>query len=107
EGEDAGGDDERRDGEEDALTADEIERRLAVVQPVAEAALLGHQVASCMAPGAARPRATPTHRASVKIRLRPSSTTMGRVKKYAVTRPSWVDSPRTKEYPRRPPRLNA
>src|SRR5207245_11008303 len=88
-----------------ALVPDELECRLAVVQPVEDPAALSlrHH-----APGdglAARPRATPSQRASVNSRLRPSSTTIGRVNMYAVTRSRIVDSPRKKANPRTDPTL--
>src|SRR5207244_4354701 len=55
---------------------------------------------------AARPRATPKNRAWVNSRLRPSRTTIGRVKKKAVKTSSTVDRPRKKANPRTDPTVS-
>src|SRR5579871_868823 len=104
EGHDAGQDDDGREDEPTVAVPDEVKRRLAVVELVPNAlVLLAH---AGLPSETARPRATPSQRASVKIRLRPRRMTMGRVKKYAVARSSSVDRPRKNAKPRTGPTEN-
>src|SRR5262249_44315679 len=108
-------DDNAGDDEPQLLAPDEVEGRLAVVEAVAEAALgcagVSHRYTPAFTSvssdaGAARPPATPSHLASVNRRLRRSSTTMGRVNRYAVITSSTVDRPRKKANPRTEPTLS-